>query len=198
MNNDFNLTKLPAYGKIFIGLFTFLMLAVFVWAGTLATIESGVFGSDEDEEQRAAEQYDYQADMETIMADSLAVTAPDWSDSGEQEPIDESDLDEFAGSEKYSVWGRFEKNLKLSHVHLNGHTALFFALGAVFFFSTAAPKTKKIIYWIFGVSIFLHAVGLAGFDFCIYGKILALLGGVPLLACILYMSLRIFGDLRKK
>jgi hypothetical protein len=196
MNTDFNLTKLPPDGKIFVGLFTFLMLAVFLWAGTLAVIESGIFGSDE-EEQSALEQYDYQTDMETIMADSMAVTAPDWSQGGQEEPINEEDLNKFNGGGE-SAWDIFEENLKLSHVHLNGHTALYFALGVVFFFSTASPKTKTIVYWIFGVSIFLHAAGLAGLDSCIFGVIAVYVGAIPLLGSILYMSLRIFGDLGKK
>lgn len=192
MFNDFNLTKLPPYGKLFVGIFTSLMLAVFLWAATLATVESGVFGDEKSEE------YDYQADMETILSDDQAVTAPDWSDSGEQEPIDESNAEEFKEPGEESAWETFEDNLKLSHVHLNGHTALFFGLGGIFLFSTVAPRTKKLSLWIFGVAIFLHAVGLAGLDSCIYGKILSYIGGIPLLAMILYMSLRIFADLRKK
>lgn len=192
MFNDFNLTKLPPYGKLFVGLFTFLMLAVFLWATTLATVESGIFGHQESEE------YDYQADMETILSDDQAVTAPDWSDSGEQEPIDESNAEEFTEPGEESAWETFEDNLKLSHVHLNGHTALFFGLGAIFLFSTVSPRAKKLSLWIFGVAIFLHAVGLAGLDSCTYGKILSYIGGIPLLSMILFMSLRIFADLRRK
>ena len=192
MFNDFNLTKLPPCGKLFVGLFTFLMLAVFIWAGTLATIESGLFGEEESEE------YDYRADMETILNDEEAVTPPNWADSGEQEPIDETNVDEFRQEPGQSSWEIFEENLKLSHVHLNGHTALFFGLGAIFFFSTVPHRTKKLIYWIFGIAILTHAIGLAGVDSCIYGKILVYVGGIPLLLMILYMSLRIFGDLRKK
>ena len=44
----------------------------------------------------------------------------------------------------------------------------------------------------------VHAIGLAGLDSCIYGRILVYVGGTPLLASILFMVYRIFGDLRKK
>ena len=192
MFNDFNLTKLPPCGKLFVGLFTFLILAVFFWAATLATMDSGLFKEEESEE------YDYRADMETILSDDEAVTAPNWADSGEQEPIDESNVDEFKEPGEESPWKNFEDNLKLSHVHLNGHTALFFGLGAIFFFSTVSYKTKKVVYWIFGIAILLHAIGLAGVDSCPYGKILSYIGGVPLLLMILFMSFKIFGDLRRK
>jgi hypothetical protein len=192
-----NLTMLPAHGKLFVGLFTALMVAVFLWAGTLATLESGIFGDDEDE-KAAVEDYDYQADMDTIQADSLAVTAPDWSDSGQEEPINEDDLGGFSETPEKTTWQKFEDNLKLSHVHLNGHTALYFALGAIFFFSTATPSRKKLAYWIFGIAIFIHTLGLLALDTCPYGKILAMIGGAPLLLSILYMVIVIFSDLRKK
>ena len=198
MWNNFNLTMLPPNGKLFVGLFTALMTAVFLWAGTLATIESGIFGNEEDQ-QAAVQAYDYQADMETIMADSEAVSAPNWADSGQEEPIDENDLADFTPVQQpQSTWEIFVENFKLSHVHLNGHTALFFALGVIFFFSTVPDKTKKLVYIVFGIAILVHAIGLAGLDSCIYGKILVYVGGAPLLASILYMVYRIFGDLRKR
>ncbi len=197
MLNDFNLTKLPPYGKTFVGLFTALMLGVFLWAGTLATIESGIFGADEDE-QTAVANYDYQGDMQSIMADSEAVTAPNWADSGQEEPINPDNLGNFAGAQEQTTWEKFVDNFKLAHVHLNGHTALYFALGLIFFFSAVPPRTKKIAYWILAISIFIHAVGLAGLDTCVYGKILTYIGGPPLLATVLYMCIRIFIDLRKK
>jgi hypothetical protein len=198
MWDKFNLTMLPPNGKLFVGMFTALMTAVFLWAGALATIESGIFGNDEDE-QAAVQAYDYQADMETIMADSEAVTAPNWADSGQEEPIDSNDLADFTPAQPTkSKWDTFIENFKLGHVHLNGHTALYFALGLIFFFSTSSDKTKKLVYIVFGVAILVHAIGLAGMDSCIYGRILVFVGGPPLLASILFMVYRIFKDLRKK
>ncbi|MCX6826123.1 MAG: hypothetical protein NTV06_02475 [candidate division Zixibacteria bacterium] len=198
MWEDFNLTKLPPYGKVFVGLFVALMLAVTLWATTLALLESGLFG-EVDTSDKAQQQYDYTSDIDAIASDSLAVTPPDWVDSGQQEPITGDDLDKFSTDSK-SDWGlsKWVDNLKLSHVHLNGHTALFFALGLVFMFSTVSAKKKKIVYWIFAIGIILHAIGLIGLDYSIYAGILIFIGGVPLLASILYMVFKIFGDLRKK
>jgi hypothetical protein len=198
MWENFNLTKLPPYGKVFVGMFTALMVAVFIWAGTLATIESGIFGNDEDQ-KAAVDNYDYEADMETITADSLAVSAPNWADSGQEEPIDGDDLGDFAANtDQKSTWDKFNDNLRLSHVHLNGHTALYFALGVIFLFSTATPGWKKLVYWVFGIGIMIHTLGLASIDTCPYGKVLTLIGGPPLLLSILFMVFIIFSDLRKK
>jgi hypothetical protein len=198
MLKDFNLTKLPSYGKVFVGLFACLMLGVVLWAGSLAIIESGIFG-EVDTAGQSQQEYDYKADLETIMGDSKAVTAPNWADSGQEEPIDSDDYDDFAAQETEETgWPKFISNLKLSHLHLNGHTALYFALGLVFLFTTVPDKRKKQIYWIFGIAIILHTLGLLGLDYCIYAKILTIIGGVPLLLSILYMVLKIFGDLRRR
>ncbi len=197
MWDKFNLTMLPSHGKLFVAIFTALMLAVMVWAGGLAAIESGIFGDDEDEMQAQAA-YDYQADMEAITTDSQAVTAPNWADSGQEEPITNEDLGKFAGSSGETTWDKFVDNLKLGHVHLNGHTALFFALGVIFFFSTASIKRKKLVYWIFGSAILIHAIGLAGTDTCPYAKIFIYIGGPLILLSVFYMSIKIFSDLRKK
>jgi hypothetical protein len=197
MWEKFNLTMLPSHGKLFVGIFTALVLVVMIWAGGLAIIESGIFGSDENEMEAQAA-YDYQADMDAIKTDSQAVTAPDWTDSGQEEPITNEDLGKFAGSSEQTTWEKFVDNLKLGHVHLNGHTALFFAIGVLFFFSTASIKMKKIVYWVFGPAILIHAIGLAGTDTCPYAKILIYIGGPLILLSVFYMSIKIFSDLRKK
>ncbi len=197
MWDKFNLTMLPPHGKLFVGIFTALMLAVMLWAGALATIESGIFSGNEDEMQAQAT-FDYQSDMETIKADSQAVSAPNWADSGQEEPINNEDMGKFAGSDERSTWEKFVDNFKLGHVHLNGHTALFFAIGTIFFFSTASIKRKKLVYWVFGPAILIHAIGLAGLDTCKWSKIFIYIGGPLILLSVLYMAILIFGDLRKK
>jgi hypothetical protein len=65
----------------------------------------------------------------------------------------------------------------------------------VFLFTSASPKIKKTVYWIFGISILLHAIGLTGQGYYgIFDDILAI-SGVALLGIIVYMALLIYVDL---
>jgi hypothetical protein len=87
--------------------------------------------------------------------------------------------------------------LGLAHTHVNGQTLLFFAIGVVFLFTSVAPTTKKIIYWVFGLGVVMHAAGLTGQGYhWIWDDLLAMTG-VLMLVVIVYMALMIFVDLGK-
>jgi hypothetical protein len=71
------------------------------------------------------------------------------------------------------------------------------SLGLVFLISSATSKTKKIIYWAFGVLVVTHNLGLS-FRSCggVWGDILAV-SGVGILLLVAYMWFVIFSDLIK-
>ncbi len=88
-------------------------------------------------------------------------------------------------------------NVGLAHTHINGQTLLYFVLGFLFLFTSTKDKIKKYVYWIFGVAVFTHTVGLSGQGFySIFDDLLAL-SGVTLLVVIPYMCLLIIVDLFK-
>jgi len=197
MLNDFDLTKLPPYLKTLIGLFTALTFIAFLWIFALTTIELGIFGSDENDQEAEAE-YDYKADMQSIMADTEAVTAPNWADSGQEEPINADDLGNFSDTAEPTTWEKFVDDFKLASTRLAASTALFFALGFVFSFSTVQPRSKKFIYWLLAISILLYAIGLAVLNTCFYSNTLSYIATPILFLIVLYMCIRIFIDLRRK
>jgi hypothetical protein len=214
------LRNLPPYGKLFVGIFTSLMILVCLWAVWIFYETKGKVGKDDvplymqtnsimTDSAKAHEEL--AKDIEEIASDSEAVQAPIWDsiDAGEDLPLDSVEVARIAmvaiAQQKalddlnHSVdSSRFRHNLGLAHTHVNGQTLLFFALGFVFMFSSVAPKIKKIVLWSFGLCILAHAIGLTGQGYCwVYDDILAI-SGVLLLAIIAYMAFLIFVDLGKK
>lgn len=133
-------------------------------------------------EADSASMVEYMADKDT----QLAVYEPETDEMG-------ADDEEYEGPH-----GHLRHNVGLAHTHINGQTLLFFAIGLVFLFTSAAPKIKKTVYWVFGVSVLVHAIGLTGEGyFWLWDDLLAI-SGVALLVVILYMALLIYVDLGKK
>jgi hypothetical protein len=215
------LSQLSPVGKLFVALFTTLMLGVCLWAVWIYTAERGGIDPDRlpayltDETEETVE-----AEIEAIAADSESVLAPVWDSAhhGEEDPFDSTEIDSMmvrAGyeAEDYEPGPDIEEveygegegaedllkhNLGLAHVHINGQTLLFFALGAVFLFTSVSMKLKKIILWLFAVMIVLHTVGLTGEGYhWIFDDMLAV-SGVLMLLLIAYMCLRIYVDLGRK
>ena len=210
MNDLRPLSSFPPIAKLFIGLFTTLMLLVCLWAAWMYTVEKG-----EGSEDATLANLTPQDEIDAIAADSAAVLAPIWDsghagqglplDSGEIDTMEESaDLvegyDGVGNDQEYSeeAESRLRHNLGLAHVHVNGETLLFFALGAVFLFTSVALWLKKLVLWVFAAMIVAHAVGLSGAGYhWVFDDILAL-SGVILLALIAYMCLMIYVDLGRK
>jgi hypothetical protein len=196
----FQLRNLPPYGKTFVGVFTALMLCVCIWAVWIYTARYGRV--DTEHLPAYLQKNDLKADIEELKHDSNAVMAPVWGDStaGEERPIDSATIEAI---KKQSL--QVSKNsstdpdddLGLAHTHINGQTLLFFALGLAFLFSSATAKVKKIIYWLFGVLVVTHNLGLS-FRSCggVWGDLLAV-SGVGMLLLIAYISFVIFSDLVK-
>ena len=101
------------------------------------------------------------------------------------------DVDEF---EEFDL----RENVGLAHTHINGQALLFFALGIVFLFSSATPKVKKIVYYVFGVAIVTHAIGLSGEHYHWFFDDILAISGVAIVVVMAYMALMIFVDLGKK
>lgn len=215
------ISQLPPIGKLFVALFTTLMLAVCLWAVWIYTERQGRVDQDhlpaylinEPEEQ-------VESEIEGIAADSASVRAPVWDleHHGEEEPFDTTEIDSMMEKAGYDANDyepgvdaddnddyiteageeHFSHNLGLAHVHVNGQTLLFFALGAVFLFTSVNLKTKKWLLWLFAIMILLHTIGLTGQGYYwLFDDMLAI-SGVVMLLIIAYMCLRIYVDLGRQ
>jgi len=204
---NFNLTKLPPHGKLFVSLFCVLVLLVVGWMTVLGLMEAKILGAPEFDEESAFEEYDAQADIQTIALDDQAVTTPDWSDSGDQEPIGPEDIDEYEeyaeeqfDEEEYALtfWEKFRENMEWSMGHLSTQTILFFALGFLFVLTTYSAGIKKLFIWLLAIFTIVHAFGIAGFEFCRPATMFTWIGGLLLLIIMFIMSLMILVNVRKK
>ncbi len=227
MLNDFNLSKLPGYGKLFVALYTLLVILVVIWMTILGAMEAGIIGDmgpyddemelageyepyddNEDEEAAAAEDYD-----ELLIEDS-AVTPPQWGDSGEQEDIAMADTEMFAGPEEeeeyeeeyegyvededITFWLHFNENMRAAIEHLSSQAMLFFGLGIFFLFSGYSKGTKKLFFWILGILIGLHLLGISGQGFCWPADLLTYSAGPLILIGFFIMGIMILAGLGQK
>lgn len=220
----FALSNLPNVGKLFVGIFTTLMLLVCLWAVFIFYVDKGII--DEDSVPLyltktmtgppAQAEADLRQDIEEVVSDSESVLAPIWDSTfaGEEAVADSATVahefeiaDEQAAAEEKQVETESEygshhehlrRNVGLAHTHINGQTLLFFTLGLVFLFSSATAKIKKIVFWVFGATILLHAVGLSGEGFGSFFDDILAVSGVAILVVIAYMALMIYVDLGRK
>jgi hypothetical protein len=207
MNDLRPLSSFPQIAKLFIGLFTTLVLCVCLWAVWIYTV-----GKGEGNEELAVANLTAQDEIDAIAADSEAVLAPIWDlghagqgiplDSGEIDTMEESaDLvegyDGVGNDQEYSeeAESQLRHNLGLAHVQVSEQTLLFFALGAVFLFTSVTLWLKKLVLWAFAAMILAHAVGLSGSGYHWIFAVMQTLSGVILLALIAYMCLMIYADL---
>ncbi len=222
MLDKYRLSNLPGYGKLFVAIFTTLMLLVVFWAMFIFYVSRGMVGEDtklpayltDDAQVVGTQEADSIADIDLqetadqLQEDSEAVLAPMWDSdfAGREVHVDSAtNVEKFRERDAQMRTGNqrpddddkpdFEENVGLAHTHVNGQTLLYFAMGFVFLFTSASPKIKKTVYWIFGISILLHAIGLTGQGYYgIFDDILAI-SGVALLVIIVYMTLLIYVDL---
>ena len=225
MFETFRIASLPGYARVFVGIFTTLMLAVCFWAMFLLYLEE--FESDADlmtaveKEQlndSPPEEYEEdlqrQEDAETIAEDSAAVLAPIWDSAfaGRDVRADSTtnvelfrDRDremELAGEIEADELSEdapdLKHNVELAHTHVNGQTLLYFAMGLVFLFTSVRPKIKKIVLCVFGIAVLLHAVGLTGHEYHWFFNDILAISGALILAGIAYMAVIIYSDLAGK
>ena len=175
MLDTLRLQTLPSYAKLYIGLFTTLMLCVCAWAILILYVEKGMV-SPQQVPPYVTEPYG-QKDTTKVL-----------EQKPEQKPEETPE----------QTHRRLKRNVKLAHTHINGQTLLFFAMGLVFLFTSAKPKTKKIIYWIFGVSVVVHNIGLTGENFHPIYEDMLIVSGILILASIAYMAFMVYADLLKK
>src|SRR3989304_5576519 len=119
MIDSYRLSDLPAVAKLFVALFTSLMLCVCFWAGWLSTVEKG--GHDKNNLPAY------------LQSDSASSAHASEQESGEEHEDEHGDL---------------RHNLGLAHTHINGQTLLFLAIGLVFLFTSVSPGRKKTVYWV--------------------------------------------------
>lgn len=206
MINGLRLAGLPGYARLFVALFTALVLCVVLWAGWLFVAEGGQEGRDgyraETTEGDEAEIAD---DIDEIESDSAAVRAPIWDTeyAGEDQPFDSSELHavlEFAAWPEAGESDEGSENaviddVRLAHARAGRLTLLFFGIGLVYLFSSAGAGTKKVVYWVFGLSIPVYAAGLSARQVHWIFDAALVVSGAVILVVILYMAVRIFRDL---
>ena len=195
MFSDFSLAALPLHGKLFVALFTVLFLMVIIWSAVVAAINAGLLGDFENYGD-----YEAATDIETAMADSEAVTAPDWADSGEQVPIRPEDTLKFKEYEEtqlpFSV--RFKDNVEWALEHISTQALLYFALGLLFMFTSYSAKTKRFFFWTVAILIFLHVLGLTGHGFCWPANFLLYACGALILILMFVMGVMVLRNLKRK
>jgi len=205
--NDFNLTKLPPYGKTFVAFFALLVIFIVIWMSILGLMGIGFIGETDqysadytDQEQYL--EYDAQTDINTIMSDDSAVTPPDWSDSGEQEEIEPDDVDEFEDyaeeQEDQLLWLQFEGNMVEAIGHIGTQAVLYFAVCLLFGFTTYSAGLKKTFFMILGILLIGHLFGLSGKGLCWPADFLTYFCGPLILIIFFVMSLMILVNLKKK
>ncbi len=164
------ISQLSPTSKLFVALFTTLMLAVCLWAVWIYTAERGEVDEDNLPGYLSGEPEE-------------AAELPNSTPEGSEEPEDED---------------RLKHNLELAHVHVNGQTLLFFALGAVFLFTSVSRRVKKTTLWAFALTIVMHTAGLTGEGYhWVFDDMLAI-SGVLMLVLIAYMCFMIYVDLGQK
>jgi len=199
MLGDFNLRQLPPCGKTFVALFVVLVLLILSWMTIIGFMEADWIGDSE--KPLTYDEYDVSADITTIMDDEEAVTPPIWADSGQQQPIDESDLERFRGVETVeaiSKWKKFEDNMKWALEHISSMALLYFALGLLFMLTPVSAGTRKFFFWIAAVLLFLHVLGLSGHGFCWPADLLTWICGPLILIVFFVMALIILARLKAK
>jgi len=200
MFENIKLSRLPGYGKLFVALFTVLVILVVLWMVLLGAMESGIIGEP-------VQRFDYEAaeealdqEIEAIMADEQAVTAPNWTDSGQQEPItpeDEEIFEEYA-EEELPFWELFREKVGEGLEHISSQALIFFALGLLFLFTGYSIGIKKFFYWLLAILIALYAIGTSGHGFCWPADFL-FYSACPLILIILFiMAIMVLKDLGRK
>ncbi|MGH8016249.1 MAG: hypothetical protein ACREBV_08675 [Candidatus Zixiibacteriota bacterium] len=175
MIENIRIQNLPAYAKLFVGLFTTLMLCVCAWAILILYVEKGMV-SESQVPSYVKQPYG--------LADTSKVLEKQPEPKPEQNQ--QSDI------------RRLKHNVKLAHTHINGQTLLFFAMGVVFLFTSVAPKVKKVTLWLFAISVVMHNIGLTGENYHWIFEDLIMVSGILILTSIVYMAFMIYPDLLRK
>ncbi len=177
-NNMFDtirISNLPPYAKLFVGLFTTLMLCVCAWAILILYVEKGMVAPQ-------------QVPPYVIEPYGLKDTSKVQEPKPEQKPEDTPE----------QTRRRLKHNVKLAHTHINGQTLLFFAMGLVFLFTSVPSKFKKMVFWLFAVSVVVHNIGLTGENYHWVFNEMIIVSGILILVSIAYMALMIYIDLLRK
>ena len=169
MNADtIQLRRMSGPARLFVGLVTTLMLLVVLWAAWLYTVEKG-------------------------KVDPTAL--PDYLSEQQRQALQKNTGNRPTADTRQAAAPDLRKNLGLAHVHINGQTLLFFALGAIFLFTSVPARRKKAVFLTFAGAVLVHAVGLSGEGYHWFFDDILALSGVVMLLTMLYMALQIYVDL---
>jgi len=201
MFDNFRLNQLPPVGRLFVGMFAVLAMVIMIWMALSGLMNAGIIGAAVpiDEAIEAVDEAEVEAEIESIMADDEAVTAPDWTDSGQQEaitPEDEEIFEEYA--EEDSFWADFYENTTHATEHAVSFGFLFFALGALFVFTGVSAGIKKLFLWLTGILIFLDIIGRSGMGFCWPANFLVYFCGPIILVLFFIMAIIVLRSLGQK
>ncbi len=75
---------------------------------------------------------------------------------------------------------------------------LFAAFALVFLFSSAKMKVKRLVLWLFAISVLIHAVGLSARGRYEFVDTVLMINGIALLLLVGYMSYKIYSSFAKK
>jgi len=104
---NYYLKDLPSFGKLFVGLFTFLMLCVCLWAVFIFYVENGMYTEEEaiplyeqvdnNKHERLPTKEEVAEDVAMLSEDSLARLAPIWDSvlAGEDALVDSTTMAKF-------------------------------------------------------------------------------------------------------
>jgi hypothetical protein len=95
-------------------------------------------------------------------------------------------------------WSHFKANMEWSLAHLSTQALLYLAVGLLFMMTTYSHKLKKFFFWLLGILIGLHVLGIAGYGFCWPGNLFTYVPGPIIIVLFFIMSLMILINLGKK
>lgn len=203
------LSSFPPITRLFVGLFTTLVLLGCLWAGWLFVVEWSDVGDADLSYPLTSED-----EIDAIAADTAAALAPIWdtNHAGEPEPVDSGVIDtmeEFSDLvQGYDGVGNddeyqepldylIRRNLDQALVQLSIQTLLFIALGTIFLLVSMRSWLKKFLLWVFAAAIMVNAVGLSGAGIHWFFDYLLTAARLVLLVVVLYICVMIYVELGK-
>ncbi len=207
MNELRPLSSFPSTAKLFVGLFTTLVMLMSFWGVWDATTDSEL-----PDENGAISDLRPADEIDAIASDSETALAPIWdtNHAGEPAPLNSSRIDSMqsvadltegydgVGDNEYdgAVENRLSHNIRVAQLHVSGRMILFFALGAIFLFTSVKPLIKKIAFWLFAVSVVGCGTGLVGMGHHRLFYDVLVVSDLLMLAIVCYMCATIYVDLR--
>jgi len=200
------LSSFPSTAKMFVGLFTTLIVLICIWS-----LWSASLNSESSDDHNAASDLRPGDEIAAIASDTGTVLAPIWdtNHAGKPAPLDSARIDSMesvadltegydgVGDNEYdgAAESRLNHNIGVAQLQVSGQTFLFFALGGIFLFTSVKPRIKKIVLWLLAVSVVGCTAGLTGLGYHrLFHDVLAA-SSILMLVITVYMCVMIYMDL---